>query len=558
LAEAPAVSAPPAPPPREEDEVVEIDLEDDGFVPAADVEGEEELFIEVEGEEEVEAPASEPATVADALAIIRHGAPQRGAEFLEEHLGGDPGDVEAWQALIEARGMLGDSHGVRDGLLRLASQFRRAARFEDARAAYRGALDADPRSEAAARGLADLLIEEQAAVAPPPVALADSEEEISIDLFDQADGETSGEPEPEVSHAPGPGPAADGAPVAAEAAVEEVSLDDAAPEAQPISQFELEEFAFDDVHEESADFGAQGAEPPPPPLTAAPVPPIATAAPGETGTSTGTSTGAGMDELEEFLAEADFYFQQGLVDEAEFLYTKLLKLAPGHPVVTRQLRKLEERRGPTQVVPEAAVDVKPDEEPVAASAPGSVADFSDFLSGLDQEMGLPPIPEPFAAPPPLGEDGLSEIFQEFQRSVKEQLGDEDFETHYNLGIAYKEMGLMEEGIAEFTLAEKNPTRRLNAISMIALCLREMGRFDEAALKLRTGISLAVEGSEDQKGFLYDLATLHEQAGRATDAQDTLRRLLDIDPGYRDVVARVGAAPPAASTAPRKKSKVSYL
>jgi tetratricopeptide (TPR) repeat protein len=120
------------------------------------------------------------------------------------------------------------------------------------------------------------------------------------------------------------------------------------------------------------------------------------------------------------------------------------------------------------------------------------------------------------------------------------------------------MGLMEEGIAEFTLAEKSPTRRLNAVSMIALCLREMGRFDEAALRLRTGISLAVEGSEDQKGFLYDLATLHEQAGRAADAQDALRRLLDIDPGYRDVAARVRAATPGASTAPRKKSKVSYL
>ncbi len=94
--------------------------------------------------------------------------------------------------------------------------------------------------------------------------------------------------------------------------------------------------------------------------------------------------------------------------------------------------------------------------------------------------------------------------------------------------------------------------------MIALCLREMGRVDEAALKLRTGISLAVEGSEDQKGFLYDLATLHEQAGRATDAQDALRRLLEIDPGYRDVAARVGAAPPAAGAPTRKKSKVSYL
>jgi tetratricopeptide (TPR) repeat protein len=196
------------------------------------------------------------------------------------------------------------------------------------------------------------------------------------------------------------------------------------------------------------------------------------------------------------------------------------------------------------------------------AADARASDFSDFLDGLRQELTSPEAPAP---PAPLqGDEGLSEIFQEFQRSVKEQLGDEDFETHYNLGIAYKEMGLMDEAVAEFSLAEKSPVRRLNAVSMIALCLREGGRFDEAALKLRTGISLATEGSEEQKGFLYDLAALHEQAGRAADAQDALQRLFAIDPGYRDVASRVRPAPgappagAAASAPSRKKPKVSYL
>ena len=285
-----------------------------------------------------------------------------------------------------------------------------------------------------------------------------------------------------------------------------------------------------------------------------------------------------MGEFDEFLAEAGFYFQQGLFDEAEFLYSKLLRLAPGHPVVTSQLRKLASMHPAPPVVPEAAEIVDLDEEldmafgaeppeqqqaPPTASEPepepgGGGTDFSDFLTDLRQELETQPIP---AAPAPAAqteEQGLTEIFQEFQRSVKEQLGDGDFETHYNLGIAYKEMGLTDEAIAEFTLAEKNPARRLNAVSMIALCLRETGRFDEAALKLRTGISLAVEGSEEQKGFLYDLAALHEQAGRAAEAGETLRRLLAIDPGYRDVAARVGQPPPAPAGPPRKKTKVSYL
>ncbi len=547
---APKVEAPPPPPPSiapppspslEEDDVVEISLEEEGLGAAVDAEDEEELLIDIEGEAP-EAPLSEPTSVAEALAVIRRGAPEKAAEFLEEYLGGKSDDIEAWQALIEARRQRADSHGVRDALLRLAALHRGAARYDEARAAYKEALAADPRSTAAARGLADLLVEEEAAAAEPLVTVPDSEEEISIDLFDHMPEEAAVEPEPAPVPVPEPVPAPTQEPVPEDAASPYWGFEDfletpagtappaAAPVPQPPSEPSIEEFTFDDFVEESADEAAPRAEPPPPAPTATPESPVAAAASGEAAAPAGT----GLGEFEEFLAEADFYLQQGLVDEAEFLYAKLERLAPGHPVVTEQLRKLEALRAPAPVVPGAADIVNLDAELNEATAP------------------LP-------APPQQSEqEGLEEIFQEFQRSVKEQLGDEDFETHYNLGIAYKEMGLMDEAIAEFSLAEKNPDRRLNAVSMIALCLREMGRFDESALRLRTGIALAVEGSEDQKGFLYDLAALHQKAGRATEAQDVLRRLMAIDPGYRDVAARAGVPPPATSAAPRKKSKVSYL
>ena len=94
--------------------------------------------------------------------------------------------------------------------------------------------------------------------------------------------------------------------------------------------------------------------------------------------------------------------------------------------------------------------------------------------------------------------------------------------------------------------------------MIAMCLRAQGRLDEAAQKLRTGVALAAEGSEQQKGLLYDLASVHEQAGRADLAGETLRRLHAMDPAYRDVAARLGDAATAATDTARRKSKISYL
>jgi tetratricopeptide (TPR) repeat protein len=248
-------------------------------------------------------------------------------------------------------------------------------------------------------------------------------------------------------------------------------------------------------------------------------------------------------------------------------------------------------------IPEPPTDIEPaipEEQPALedVESPGEVdtapqepEGMSGGLSPVEPPMAKPPVPEAGPAPEPeagvlpadlrrelearaevplvppskgLGEAGLAEIFNEFQRSVKEQLGDEDFDTHYNLGIAYKEMGLMDEAIAEFALVEKRPERRLEAMSMIALCLSGMGKHDEAARKLRTVIALAADGSAEQKGSLYDLAGLQERTGRAAEALETLQRLAAIDPAYRDVAARLGAAPPPAGAPPRKKSKVSYL
>ena len=56
---------------------------------------------------------------------------------------------------------------------------------------------------------------------------------------------------------------------------------------------------------------------------------------------------------------------------------------------------------------------------------------------------------------PQGEASLEEIFREFKKGVEQQLSAEDYETHYNLGIAYKEMGLVDEAIGEFQLASKD-------------------------------------------------------------------------------------------------------
>ena len=273
------------------------------------------------------------------------------------------------------------------------------------------------------------------------------------------------------------------------------------------------------------------------------------------------------EELEEFLAEADFYMQQGLTDEAEFLYQKLVKLAPDNAEIAERLNRLQ--GGKTGAVEEAQEEepliakeeiealesdldrvLGVEKEPASAGPPedgarkltvadgegsGDTSEFSDFLSDLKGELEDEEVPEP--APAAADEQSLSEIFQEFQEGLREQLGEEDFETHYNLGIAYKEMGLMQEALGEFRLSEKSQARQMDSISMIALCHKEMGSIDEAVGKLEEGLSLAVDGSDEQKGFRYDLGDILFQEGREEEAQEIFRLLYESFPDYRDVAER---------------------
>ena len=304
------------------------------------------------------------------------------------------------------------------------------------------------------------------------------------------------------------------------------------------------------------------------------------------------------EEMEEFLAEADFYLQQGLFDEAEFLYRKLTKLQPDSRDIAERIQRLEEAKA--RVEESTAARLPESSDPLTArdeiaalendldrvlvdgrtpSVPGlkvSVSggggtgggEFSDFLSDLREELDTEEVSAP--GPPVDDEESLSEIFQEFQEGLKEQLGEEDFETHYNLGIAYKEMGLLKEALGEFVLSEKSQDRKLDSLSMIALCFRDMGREEEAAAKIEEGLALAEKGSDKEKGLLYDLADLYSHHGREADASMMFDRLFAMDPSYRDVSSRSSqghrSRPEAVERSAegteratgKKKPKVSYL
>jgi tetratricopeptide (TPR) repeat protein len=368
---------------------------------------------------------------------------------------------------------------------------------------------------------------------------AEIEEELSFDL-DAAEPEfaITPEPEPEFSFdTPEPEPAPS------------FEIPSFEPEPEPVLTFEPptipEEFSFD--------------EPAPEPVFAAEPSPFVDAPSAEE------------------LRELDFYIEQELFDEAREKLGTLGTQFPGDAAV-------EERRARFQSAIDAVTASAPPPSPADAFAPPVLSRDeieSELLSALpdDDDDFFTPAPPPLpvraaapAPPPPVHEENLfadeddffdlaaeleheleeeseevslseeeqslEEIFKEFKKGVEQQLDSEDYDTHYNLGIAYKEMGLIDEAIGEFQLASKDPMRAVECASMLGLCFLEKGMPQLAIKWYRKGLEMPEITAEEHVGLLYDLGCAYVEVGDTDSAQKAFVEVYGLNTNYRDIVTRI--------------------
>jgi len=273
----------------------------------------------------------------------------------------------------------------------------------------------------------------------------------------------------------------------------------------------------------------------------------------------------------EELGEVDFYIEQHLLDEAREKLDALQFRFPADPEVLERADRLAAAQA-------AAL------APVASAVPAETLE-TDLLSSLlddeDEEstFGGPraEVITPPSTPPPVVsaaveeslfadeddffdlaaeleeelEDGsdtmislseeeqsLEEIFREFKKGVEQQLDSEDYDTHYNLGIAYKEMGLTDEAIGEFQLASKDPKRAIECCSMLGLCFLEKGMPQLAIKWYRKGLEVPEIGEDEHLGLLYDLGAAHVETGDTDAAHKAFIEIYGIKSNYRDVVSRI--------------------
>jgi len=132
------------------------------------------------------------------------------------------------------------------------------------------------------------------------------------------------------------------------------------------------------------------------------------------------------------------------------------------------------------------------------------------------------------------------LLRHFKDGVSRSIGEDDFESRYDLGVAYKEMGLLDDAIGEFQRALRSKTHRLPAYEALGQCFVEQERFQVAATVLTR--ALHEPGLDDQQrvGVLYLLAYSCEALQRFDDARSYFHRVYAIDINFRDVAARLAA------------------
>ncbi|HUA01409.1 MAG TPA: tetratricopeptide repeat protein [Candidatus Aquilonibacter sp.] len=140
---------------------------------------------------------------------------------------------------------------------------------------------------------------------------------------------------------------------------------------------------------------------------------------------------------------------------------------------------------------------------------------------------------------------LAEVFQEFRSELGEIADeDEDLETHYNLGIAYREMGLLDEAIGEFQKVAKAVQKgkpfvyAMNCATLLALSFIDKGEPKIASLWYQRALETPRLDQETVLALRYDLGVALDLAGESTAALDSFRQVYAMNIDYRDVADRI--------------------
>jgi tetratricopeptide (TPR) repeat protein len=261
--------------------------------------------------------------------------------------------------------------------------------------------------------------------------------------------------------------------------------------------------------------------------------------------------------IEAYLALAGALLNGNQHEKARAVYQRVLDLAPDDIRAQAALESIPEEAPPAPVEPPAPTTRKPAPRPPSAPSsspspspvrtrsadpqpsPGEsgFVNLGDLLRTDDSPRSTRLIVE---EQEPTGDEeaDFADMLKKFKQGIAENVAQEDYQSHYDLGVAFKEMGLVDEAIAEFQKALKAPSNRLPTYEAIGQCFLEKEQYAIAATVLARALGEGGYSDEDLIGVLYLLGRAAEALNRYEEALGYYQRICVVDIQFRDVSDRM--------------------
>ena len=254
--------------------------------------------------------------------------------------------------------------------------------------------------------------------------------------------------------------------------------------------------------------------------------------------------------IEAYLQLADALFRAGQVEKSRAIYQRIIDLSPDDlraqtalesfpqpepepaPVVTAKSRQTGGVVRPATPAPASPAALPPTSDDEYINLGDWLRDDEapkDTRMVVDEEE-------------PTGDEeaDFQDMLRKFKQGIAENVEEEDHQSHYDLGVAFKEMGLLDEAISEFQKALRAPSNRVPTYEALGLCFIEKEQYPMAATIL--GRALHEQGvSENQLiGVLYLLGRCAQERGQRDAAIEYYQRVFVVDIQFQDVSERLAA------------------
>lgn len=249
------------------------------------------------------------------------------------------------------------------------------------------------------------------------------------------------------------------------------------------------------------------------------------------------------------LESVDFYITQGYYDIGFDTLELLERQFGSHPDIDARRKTLDAAvKSAAPASSKAGAEPKLGDSETKAAEPNVV--FGDIDIANDSrvtQVGSPLVSS--ASPTASGsgiDSGLAEIFEEFRLEAEGDTApaSEDFETHFNMATAYKEMDLLDEAIREFQLAAglTSPTdgtsRFFHCCNLLGHCFVQKGMPEAAVLWFKKGLEVPGRNPEELKALQYELGSAYEQMDDVNRAIAAFTEVYGVDVSYRDIADRL--------------------